>query len=133
VKTLVLDSHPLIAYFEREEGWEAVTVLLQQASEGKHQLLLSVVNWGEVYYVARREYDEEYAEKVLHALQHMPITVEEADKELTLTAAKFKAQGGLSYADCFAAALAKKKKCELVTGDKEFKQVEKEVKIRWIR
>jgi len=25
------------------------------------------------------------------------------------------------------------KKCELVTGDKEFKQVEKEVKIRWIK
>jgi ribonuclease VapC len=39
----------------------------------------------------------------------------------------------MSYADCFAAALAIKKKCELITGDKEFKQVEKEIKIRWIK
>jgi len=39
----------------------------------------------------------------------------------------------MSYPDCSAAALAKKKKCELVTGDNEFKQVEKEVKIRWIK
>jgi hypothetical protein len=38
----------------------------------------------------------------------------------------------MSYADCFAAALAMKKKCELATGDKEFKQVEKYVKIKWM-
>ena len=36
------------------------------------------------------------------------------------------------YADYFAAALAKLRKAELVTGDKEFKQVEGEVKILWI-
>jgi predicted nucleic acid-binding protein len=38
----------------------------------------------------------------------------------------------MSYADCFAAALAKLRKAELVTGDEEFKQVEGEIKIRWI-
>jgi ribonuclease VapC len=63
----------------------------------------------------------------------MPVEIRPADEEMTLEAARLKAAGGLSYADCFAAALAKKKKCELVTGDKEFKQVEKEVKIRWIK
>ena len=40
--------------------------------------------------------------------------------------------GRMSYADCFAAALAKLRKAELVTGDKEFKQVEGEVKVLWI-
>jgi ribonuclease VapC len=132
VKTLVLDSHPLLKYFEQEEGWQEVAELLQQASDKKCQLLLSVVNWGEVYYVALREYNEEYAEKVRHALQHMPVEIREADEEMTLQAAKLKALAGLSYADCFAAALAMKKKCELVTGDKEFKQVEKNVKVRWV-
>jgi len=38
----------------------------------------------------------------------------------------------MSYADCFAAALAKLHKAELVTGDKDFKQVESEIKILWI-
>jgi predicted nucleic acid-binding protein len=133
VKTLVLDSHPLIKYFERDEGWEDVADLLQQASEEKCRLLLSVVNWGEIYYITHREYGEEHAEKVLHALRQMPVEIRPADEEMTLEAARLKAAGGLSYADCFAAALAKKKKCELVTGDKEFKQVEKEMKIRWIK
>jgi predicted nucleic acid-binding protein len=39
----------------------------------------------------------------------------------------------MSYADCFAAALAKIKNAELVTGDREFKVVEGELKrIRWL-
>ncbi len=133
VKTIVLDSHPLLKYFEQEEGWQEVAELLQQASDEKCQLLLSVVNWGEVYYVTHREYGAEYAEKARGALEHMPVEVKDMDQEITLQAAKLKANGGLSYADCFAAALAMKRKCELVTGDKEFKQVEGSVKIRWLK
>lgn len=38
----------------------------------------------------------------------------------------------MSYADCFAAALAKHEKAELITGDNEFKQVENEMKIIWL-
>lgn len=132
MKTYVLDSHPLLKYFEQEAGWEEVAELLQQASEEKCALLLSVVNWGEVYYVTQREYGAEYAEKVRHALQHMPIEIKDANEDIALEAARLKATGGISYADCFAAALAMKRKCELVTGDKEFKQVEKNLKIRWI-
>ena len=47
-------------------------------------------------------------------------------------AAELKAKKKMSYADCFAAALAKLRKAELVTGDKEFRQVAGEVKILWI-
>jgi hypothetical protein len=35
----------------------------------------------------------------------------------------------MSFADCFAAALAKQKRATLLTGDLEFKQVEKEITI----
>jgi predicted nucleic acid-binding protein len=38
----------------------------------------------------------------------------------------------MSYADCFAAALAKCKKADLVTGDKEFMPLDGEIKIYWI-
>jgi uncharacterized protein with PIN domain len=38
----------------------------------------------------------------------------------------------MSYGDCFAAALAKLRKAELITGDEEFRQMEKEIKILWI-
>lgn len=39
----------------------------------------------------------------------------------------------MSYADCFAAALAKENRAELLTGDKEFEQLEGEIKIAWLR
>jgi hypothetical protein len=46
----------------------------------------------------------------------------------------FKATKKMSYADCFAAALAKIRNAELVTGDPEFKVVESELKkIRWLK
>jgi predicted nucleic acid-binding protein len=38
----------------------------------------------------------------------------------------------MSFADCFAAALAKQKKALLLTGDPEFKQVETQVTIDWL-
>jgi predicted nucleic acid-binding protein len=38
----------------------------------------------------------------------------------------------MSYADCFAAALAKLRTAELVTGDKEFRQMEEDVRILWL-
>jgi hypothetical protein len=54
--------------------------------------------------------------------------------ELVRQAAVFKATKKMSYADCFAAALAKTKNAELVTGDPEFKVTEGELrKIRWLR
>ena len=41
-------------------------------------------------------------------------------------------QNKMSYADAFAAALAKVKKADLVTGDNEFKPLDGEIKISWI-
>jgi ribonuclease VapC len=39
----------------------------------------------------------------------------------------------MSFADCFAAALAKRTKAVLLTGDPEFKQVEQEIMIDWLK
>lgn len=39
----------------------------------------------------------------------------------------------MSYADAFAAALSKEKKAGLVTGDPEFKALEKEIDINWLK
>ena len=71
-------------------------------------------------------------EEVAHLISTLPIQIIPADLELTKGAAEFKASKKMSYADCFAAALAKLRRAELVTGDEDFKQVEGEVKILWI-
>ena len=55
-----------------------------------------------------------------------------ADRGLADLTADSKSRFSLSLADAFAAALAKLKKAELVTGDPEFNAVEKEIKIDWL-
>jgi predicted nucleic acid-binding protein len=55
------------------------------------------------------------------------------DQELIRQAAAFKATKKMSYADCFAAALAKLRNAELLTGDRDFKAVESDLKVGWLR
>lgn len=129
----VLDSYAFIALLENEAGAEKVTALIKQARDNEKPLFMSVVNWGEVYYILRREVGLDAATKVLQAIDTLPIELVPADRELTLIAAELKSSKKMSYGDCFAAALAKMKKGELVTGDKEFQEVEKEIKILWLR
>ena len=132
--TKVLDSWALIAFFEDEPAAEDVEKLLQQAADEKHKLLLSVVNWGEIYYNTMREVSQEAAEQKAHEIAALPIDIIGVSDDLVLAkqAAIFKAKHKMSYADCFAAALAKQKNAELITGDPEFKAVEKEIKINWL-
>src|ERR1035438_7284453 len=81
--TKVLDSWALIAFFEDEPAAEAVERILEQATAEKHKLLISVVNWGEVYYITMREVSEAAAEQKLKEIATMPIEIAGADLHLT--------------------------------------------------
>ena len=133
MKRYVLDSYALIACFEGEDGAQTVASIFKDALANKAEINVCVVNWGEIYYIALREGGEERAELYKSTIAKYPITIDDATKELTLQAARYKAYHKLSYADAFAVALAKLQKAELVTGDKEFRPMENEIKIHWIR
>jgi predicted nucleic acid-binding protein len=132
----VLDSWALIAFFEDEPAAEEVENLLVKAEAGTHKLLLCVVNWGEIYYNTMRKVSQEAAEKKVKEIAGLPIEivgVDDGNLELVRQAAIYKATKKLSYADAFAAALAKLRSAELVTGDHEFAEVESEIRVRWLR
>jgi ribonuclease VapC len=130
--TKVLDSWALMALFNAETAAGDVGELLTQASAERHKLLMSVVNWGEIYYSVMRGASPEMAEQKAREIAAMPIEIVPADLQQTRQAAIYKARCKMSYADCFGAALAKLKNAEFVTGDPEFKEVEKEIKINWL-
>ena len=128
----VLDSWALLAFFKDEPAGPAVEELIHKASADKVRLYLSVVNWGEVYYGMWRAGGKDAAQSAAEDLARLPIELVDADLHLARQAAIYKATNKMSYADAFAAALAKEKKAELVTGDPEFKPLEKEIKIHWL-
>lgn len=132
MKRYVLDSFALIAYSRGEKGAEIVAEIIDDGLNERAELYLCVVNWGEVYYITLRNFDLKRAELFKATIAKYPITIVEANKELTLQAAHYKAFNKMSFADAFAAALAKIKKANLITGDREFKSLENEIKICWI-
>jgi predicted nucleic acid-binding protein len=135
--TMVLDAHALMVLFNDEPGADEVEKILLKTESGNPRLLMSVVNWGEIYYSIARGASQELADSKAHEIAGMMIElvpVDSRDLELVRQAAVFKATKKMSYADCFAAALAKIKNAELITGDPEFRVVEGELKkIRWLK
>ena len=129
----VFDSFALIAYFRGEPAGVPVKGLLQKASRADKSVHMTEVNYAEAkYMILRKDGALAWAQaaKILIAL---PIEFHPADRELADSAADLKSRFSFSLADAFAAALAKKHKAELVTGDPEIKAVEKEIKIDWLK
>lgn len=131
MKRVVLDASALMTFFEDRPGAAKVEELIALAVQGKRELLMSVVNWGEVYYSVWRAKGVDFARKVLAEIAQLPVELMAADFELTKLAAELHAQYFLPYADCFAAALAVERKASLATSDKDFAHVEKHLPILW--
>lgn len=131
-KALVLDTWAVIAYLEDDPSAQKIADLIASAHEEAIPVSMCVVNAGEVWYIIAREISEEEANNSIKELRDLRIRFEDVDWELTQEAARFKAKNKMSYADCYAAALAKIKKADLVTGDGEFKAVEGQVTIQWV-
>ncbi len=130
----VLDSWALMAFYRGESAAAAVEDLLFEAAEGRHTLCMSVINWSEIYAVYVRSESESAAEEKAREIAALEIEIVEVSGDLRLArrAALFKARGGISYGDAYAAALAKERQAALVTGDREFKRLEKDIKIQWL-
>ncbi|MHB1528945.1 MAG: PIN domain-containing protein [Acidiferrobacteraceae bacterium] len=131
-KAVVLDSWAVLAYLEDERAGPQVGEIIATAHERDVSLLMTTVNAGEVWCIVAREVSDAAAERAIADLNQLGIEFVDADWALARVAAGFKARHRMSYADCFAAALARDRKAELVTGDPEFRQIEGDVRIAWL-
>jgi predicted nucleic acid-binding protein len=129
---IVLDSWAVIAYLEGEPSAKKVADHIADAHEQNIPLFISVVNAGEVWYIIAREASVNDADRSITELRHLGIEFVDADWTLAHEAGGFKSKYRMSFADCFAAALARHKKALLLTGDPEFKQVATQIPIDWL-
>jgi ribonuclease VapC len=129
----VLDTHALLAFFRGEDAGVPVKELLHKAATTDRPLHLTEVNYAEVKYMLLKKDGAEAWDQAEDVLKSLPLEFHPATRALADTAADFKARFKISLADAFAAALAKEKKAELVTGDPEFKLLGKEISIHWLK
>ena len=131
-KAIVLDSWAVMAFLQDEPAAEKIADTLADAQEGAIPVKMTVINAGEVWYIVARRTSVAEADRTLRLIQEIGVRLVDADMLLTKVAAGYKVKGNISYADCYAAALAKQQKAHLMTGDKEFKQLESEISILWL-
>jgi len=132
VKTRVLDSWAILEWINaRQPAGKMVADMLAQADAGRLRLLMSAINAGEVHYFLRKHHSVTLAEDWRALSRTLPVTMEVPNMADIWDAAALKGQFPISYADAFAAALAQKYECPLITGDREFRSVT-HLQLHWI-
>lgn len=128
----VFDASAVIAYLGKAPGHEHMVDLLEKAGDGRANLFMASVNWGEVLYTIENARGKKVRDEVELMLSSHPIEIVDVGQDLARAAAHLKATKKLPFLDCFVAALAQEKRATLVTCDKDFQKIEKEFKISWI-
>lgn len=128
----IMDSFAILTYLEDEPGRSRVAQALEQALDGTVQLLLPLINLGEILYITERERGLFKAQAVLAALEQLPIQILKADRETVLSAAHIKAHYSISYADAFVVVAAQVYQATILTGDPEYQQVTDITKVEWL-
>ena len=126
MRTHVLDASALYRFLTKGDGSPIVNDLLLQASATGTPILMSAVNWGEVYYSLVKRIGLVKADKMMAEMtERIPLSLTAVTPEDAVRAARLKAQYNLPYADAFAAALTGGQHV-LVTADVEhFERVPK--------
>ncbi len=133
MKTYVLDASALFAFLQKKPGAYKVNELLKEAMHGRAKVLMSAVNYGEVYGKILREHGPEQALTTVHAVGPLPIEMLDATPQRAFKAADVKARYKLYYADSFAAALAIEHKAALVTSDSDFRKLGHGFPVVWLK
>lgn len=110
---IVLDTWALLALLNDEPAAD----LVERAWQREKPVICSV-NLGEALYVLIRAHGDDPARRAVEGIR-AELSVLDPDWALVVEAAKTKAGGGLSYADCFALATARQQGAKLWTGDPE--------------
>jgi predicted nucleic acid-binding protein len=130
--TYVLDANAVLDLIEAGPGWRKVEVLLQSARQQRSSVLISVLNWGEVFYLLWQRRGEEMARRTIASLSRLPLQIVSVDLSQVLKAGEIKAVHKIPYVDCVAAALAVLQRATLVTSDRDFEKLGRQFPVLWI-
>jgi ribonuclease VapC len=131
-KTYVLDANTLINLLMNAPGADRIAQLVRDSYRLGSPLLVSVANWGEVFYLSWQRHGEQAARQTMAYLSRLPFRVVPVDLPQVLKAGEMKALHNIPYVDCMAAALASIHQATLVTSDRDFEKLGRHFPILWI-
>jgi predicted nucleic acid-binding protein len=133
VKTYVFDASALFGFLQKKPAADRVNELLKDAMRGRIEILMSAVNYGEVYGAVLREYGKDRAVATMNAVHPLPLQLIDATPQRAFHAADVKSRYKLYYVDSFAAALAIEHKATLVTSDSDFRRLGHGFPVLWLK
>jgi ribonuclease VapC len=121
----------MLANYWHEPGYERVEALISSTTD---ECWMSLINLGETYYRIAKEDGQPAAERAQSWAGSLGIRFARVPWSMIYAAVRLKATYPLSYADCFAAALAQRLGATVVTGDPEFHPLEDDglIAVDWL-
>jgi predicted nucleic acid-binding protein len=133
MRTYVFDASALFAYLQKTPGGPKVAELLKEAVKGQTRILMSAVNYGEVYGRVLRDSGQSAALLAKNVVRTLPVEMVDATPQRAVEAAEIKSTYKLYYADSFAAALTLEHSAILVTSDADFRKLGQRISVVWVK
>ena len=133
----VLDACALIAFLRQEQGTDKVKEHFDAALTDECKILIHKVTIVEALYDQKKADSTLDLDYVLTSIMDLPLTVTASlEDNFIKTAALYKVDYRISFADCFVLALAKLEAAKVITSDHhEFEAIERrgELQFEWFR
>jgi predicted nucleic acid-binding protein len=123
----------MLRYLKGQMGHERVSQILEQAAADLCRVVVSAINWGELFYTATRQLGGQAAQDLTLTfsparLMVIPVGTPEAER-----AAAIKVRYNFGYADCFGVQLtADIPGATLLTADLGVKSAEQQIHIEFL-
>jgi predicted nucleic acid-binding protein len=127
----VVDSWALVAWIRDEPAAPQVEVFIREAVAGRVELVMSLINVAETFYILAKRDNLGVAEEFLTRLPSLPIRVISPSEDDIMAAARVKAAHPVAFGDAFAIALAQSNDAEVITGDDEIRRC-RMVRVEWV-
>jgi predicted nucleic acid-binding protein len=131
-KSYVLDANAVLHLVDASPGAPRVKEIIRDTFHERCLTMISVLNWGEVFYHLWQERGEEKARRTMGNLSRLPLDLVPVDLPQVLKAGEIKAVHKIPYVDCIAAGLAEVRQAVLVTSDRDFEKLGRRIPILWI-
>ena len=132
IRTYVFDANALLDLVDGGPGAHRVRDLLREALHQRSVIMISVLNWGEIFYHLWQKLGGQQANQILATLSRLPLQLMPVDLSQSLKAGEIKALHKIPYVDCIAAAVAELHGAILVTSDRDFEKLGRRVQVLWL-